>query len=94
MKIVEQGDNYIILSDADVAIEVIKKSEVIDGNKIIEAENVKKKYAAKVSTMSNEKLLDMFASFICLSVCGTSAHKDHEIMGEAIYTEILKRMSK
>ncbi len=92
MKIVDQGDNLIILSDADVAIQVIKKSEVIDGNKIIEAENAKKKYAAKVAAMSNEKLLDMFVSFICLNVYGTPAHKDHAMMGEAIYTEILNRM--
>ena len=94
MKIVDQGDNLIILSDADVAIQVIKKSEVIDGNKIAEAENAKAKYAAKVANMSNEKLLEMFASFIYLSIYGNPAaqHNDHDMIGEAIYTEILNRM--
>ncbi len=94
MKLVKQGDNYIILSDADVAIQVIKQSEVIDGDKVIEAENAKKKYAAKAAAMSNEKLLDMLVSFIYLNVYGTPAtqHKDHDMMGEAIYSEILNRM--
>ncbi len=94
MKLVKQGDNYIILSDADVAIQVIKQSEVIDGDKVIEAENAKKRYAAKVAAMSNEKLLDMLVSFIYLNVYGTPAtqHKDHDMMGEAIYSEILNRM--
>lgn len=94
MKLVKQGDNYIILSDADVAIQVIKKSEVIDGDQIVEAENAKKKYAAKVAKMSNEKLLEMFTQFIYLTIYGipTTQHEDHDMMGEAIYSEILNRM--
>lgn len=94
MKLVRQGEDFIILSDADVAIQVIKQSEVIDGNKIIEAENVRKRYAARVAKMPNEKLIEMLISFFCIDLCGGLKHKDHDVMGEAVYTEVLNRMSR
>lgn len=93
MKLVRQGEDFIILSDADVAIQVIKQSEVIDGNKVIEAENARKRYAAKVARMSNEKLIEMFVAFIAIDACDEIKHKDHDMMGETIYSEILNRMS-
>lgn len=94
MKLVRQGEDFIILSDADVAIQVIKQSEVIDGNKVIEAENARKRYAAKVARMSNEKLIEMLISFFYIDFCGGLKHKDHDVMGEAVYTEVLNRMSR
>lgn len=92
MKLVRQGNDFIILSDADVAIQVIKESEVINGDEIVEAQLARNKYAAHVKKMSNEKLLELFATSFYMVAFGLDTHKDHNLMGEAICEEILNRM--
>ena len=95
MKLVKDGEDYIILSDADVAIQVIKKSEVIDGAAILKEKQLEAKYAKRAAAMSNEKLLEMFATSVFMRTAGCfTLHEDHDTMSAAIYSEILKRMSK
>ena len=95
MKLVKDGEDYIILSDADVAIQVIKKSEVIDGAAILKEKQLEAKYAKRAAAMSNEKLLEMFATSALMCITGiVTLREDHDIMAAAIYSEILKRMSK
>lgn len=95
MKLVKDGEDYIILSDADVAIQVIKKSEVIDGAAILREKQQEAKYAKRAAAMPNEKLLEMFATSIFMRITGgITLRGDHDIMAAAIYSEILKRMNK
>ena len=94
MKLVKQGDNFIILSDADVAIEVIKKSDVIDGDAVSKQEAERQRYVRNVQKMQDEKLLDMFATAIYMKIMGAEAHKNHDLMCEVIYEEIINRMKK
>ena len=95
MKLVKHGEDYIILSDADVAIQVIKQSEVIDGDAVLKEKQLEAKYAKRAAAMSNEKLLEMFATSVLMRITGgITLREDHDIMATAICSEILKRMNK
>ena len=92
------GEDFLILSDADVVIQQVKKSEVIDGETVIreQQENAKRaKYARKAQKMANEKLLEVFCGiFIAGEFPPEERHEDHELMLEELHDEIIRRMDK